>query len=405
MRDVPVTERCRVLARVLKLVGIAAADHEVLSFAARHGDLRSMFLAAQQSMLVHGRLYWEPSSDSIWQLSSEIIAEPDYSAEIEWDLKPLTAPGRLTLLCARPKLGKSTFTAHYVARKVLGGEFLGQPLEAAPVLWVSGPEESKYDIVRRFQELGVGNEQIWIYTGLSDIHAIAAKAAEIGAQLVVLDTLGRITGIRGESDNQAWVLWSNEALPVIRESNAAWLGVHHARKAGGKDGEAIRGASALFGLVDIAVSLHQGPGCNQRILAIDGTRFEKPEDLPLELVDGEYRVADFDTFGRGDSDAAVFRTRQVVRVLDDQPATCPEIAARLSAHEIEIPQVSLYGYLNELTSEGLAVCAGRGVKGDPQRWSLAPSDSFDSYDTLGDEKKRNESDADQDAGAEEPSGD
>ncbi len=71
--------------------------------------------------------------------------------------------------------------------------------------------------------------------------------------------------------------------------------------------------------------------------------------------------------------------------------------------------MSLYGYLNDLTSEGLAICAGRGVKGDPLRWSLAPADSFVSYDTLGDETKGKESvpesEADQDAGAEELSGD
>jgi hypothetical protein len=48
-------------------------------------------------------------------LVGEIIAEPEYAAEVPWDLRPFTAPGRLTLLSARPKLGKSTYAAHYVA--------------------------------------------------------------------------------------------------------------------------------------------------------------------------------------------------------------------------------------------------------------------------------------------------
>jgi len=408
MGEVPVEERRRVLARVLELEAVEVPDSQIRWFAARYTDLRQMLLAAQQSIQVHGELRLEVQSHSTCRLVSEIIAGRGYTREVPWGLKPYTARGRFTLLSAWPGDGKSTLLAHYVAKKVVGGQFLGQQLEAGAVLWVSGPEENEDDIARRFQELGVADEQIWVETALSDVHAIAAEAFEKDACLVVMDTLVRVAGVRSENDAAEWVAWSNEALPLVHDSGMEWVATHHTRKTGGARGLGTRGSSQIPGFVDIALSLSLGPACNQRILKIDKNRYEQAEDLPLELVDGEYRVADFATIGPGVSDTIPVRERQVHGVLDDDPATCPEIAARLSAQGIEIPEVSLYSYLNTLTSEGRAVSDGRGRKGDPRRWK-ASADSFDSSDTLRHQTKRNESTPDVTSNlshsAEEPSGD
>jgi hypothetical protein len=412
MGEVPVEERARVLARVLERERIEVPRAQIRWFAARHRDLRRMLLAAQQSLQIHGELRLEAQSDSNCQLLAEIIAELEYAVEVPWDLRPYTAPGRLTLLCARPKLGKSTFAAHYVAKKVVGGEFLQQPLQAAPVLWVSGPEENKHDIARRLHELGVENEQIWIYTGLSDMHAIAAKAAEIGAQLVVLDTLNRITGIRSENDNAAWISWSNRALPLIRESGIAWLAIHHTRKMAGDFGERIRGASAIFGLVDVAISLHPGRACNQRILAVDGTRYETPDHhLLLELGDGEYLSVGHVAPEVDESDHVA---RRVLRVLDEleeqaEPISCEEFASRLAERGYRISLSTLYEYLRILRDCGDVRRLGQGVRGDPYLWEAVEEDSSDSSETLGHRTKTNQSAPEHEAGseadAEEPSGD
>ena len=383
MGVVPLEERYRRLMCVLEAEGLEARDSDVRAFAARETDLRQMLLTAQQSFQVDGRLLLEPRSDSNCQLLAEIIAEPEYSIDVQWDLKPFTAPGRLTLLCARPKLGKSTLVAHYVAKKVIGGDFLGQPLEAGPVLWVSGPEENKYDITRRFHELGMQDEQIHVFHGLADIHAIAAKAAEVGAALVVLDTLARIAGIRGESDNAAWVLWSNEALPVIRDSCIPWIGIHHNRKAGGDFGEAIRGASAIFGLVDIALSLHGGCGCRRRKLKVDGTRFETPDhDLLIELRDGDYVVAGYvapddpDDEGHGLPRAALVALEELRKA--SEPITRDEFVQQLTARGYEVSASTLYDHLNMLRRAGFVQRVGAGQRGDPHRWVAVEEDSFGS---------------------------
>jgi hypothetical protein len=340
-------------------------------------------------------------------LLGEIIAETGYSLEVRWDLRPYLAPGRLTLLSARPKLGKSTLAAHYAAKKVVGGEFFGQLLEAGPVLWVSGPEENKYDIARRFQELGVEQEQVWVYTGLSDMHAIAAKAAEISARFVVLDTLARVAGVRSENDNAAWITWSNKALPVIRESGITWLAIHHTRKPGWKDddqaGVTIRGASAIFGLVDIALSLRPGYGCNQRRLVVDGTRFESPgHGLLIELQDGEYFVAGYEA---QEADRGHHIPGAALSVLEDlreeaEPISRADFAARLEEKGNEVSLPTLYEFLNMLLGAGRVRRLGRGVRGDPHLWEAVDEDSLDSIEAPGFQTQQNEAAEDTEVDAE-----
>src|SRR5207244_13127827 len=83
----------------------------------------------------------------------ELSQDRELRAPPPWDLEPYTVRGRLTLLSAPPKAGKTTLTAHYAAAKSLGRDFLDQCIRQGRVLWV-GPDEHIGDQVRRFMELG-----------------------------------------------------------------------------------------------------------------------------------------------------------------------------------------------------------------------------------------------------------
>lgn len=50
----------------------------------------------------------------------DLVQDPEVMAPVPWDLEPYTAPGRLTLLSAPPKAGKTTLTAHYAGRRRQG---------------------------------------------------------------------------------------------------------------------------------------------------------------------------------------------------------------------------------------------------------------------------------------------
>jgi len=297
----------------------------------------------------------------------ELSEDAELMAPPPWDLQPYTVRGRLTLLSAPPKAGKTTLLAHYAAAKSLGRDFLGQSVQPGRVLWV-GPDEHIGDQVRRFIELGADVDKIFVWDGPGfDIRRIAEEAERIGADLVVLDTLPRIAQISDENDNAAWTEWSARALPLIRASGAAWVALHHHRKSGGKGGEAIRGGSAIFGLVDIAVSLEPVDGQEtQRRLTIQGTRYQNAPDLLIELQDSEYVAMGEPGVGKFLQDAQLRRVNSVL--LESPTGLVAEIAERAG-----FPPTTVRRRLDQLVALGRARREGAGGQVDPYRYfSTAP---------------------------------
>jgi AAA domain-containing protein len=297
---------------------------------------------------------------------ADLANDAEVMKPVPWDLEPYTAPGRLTLLSAPPKAGKTTVIAHYAAAKSAGREFLGQALKRGKVLWV-GPDEHIADQVRRFVGLGAEPSNVYIWCGKTpSIEQIAAEAARIGADVVVLDTLPRIAQIQDENDNAAWTRWSGQALPLIRQSKAAWVALHHHRKSGGTGGDAIRGGSAIFGFVDIALSLDAVPGQpTQRRLSVQGTRYENASDH-LELRGSEYVVVGEPREGSFIDNARLARVRAA---LSKTPSgLVQEIVKRAG-----FPYTSVRRYLDTLAGRGEARREGNGGQSDPYRYfSTAP---------------------------------
>ncbi len=296
---------------------------------------------------------------------------------LEYDLRPYTARGRFTLLSASPKRGKSTFASLYARAKATGGSFLGQSLDPGTVLYVA-PDENWRDVVRRFRSFGVPGESVHIWRGRDlSINRIAHRAEEIGAELVVLDTLLRVAGISDENDNAEWDRWFGEARDQIHDSGAVWLAVHHDRKSGGKDGEGIRGASAIFGSVDVAISLQSTEEADhRRTLKVEGTRLNHAAPLVIELNASEAR---YEAVGEVDvvsilEDSSLER---LLEVLTPKPATVSSIYEMLRSRypeaEDDVAESTVRSRLGKLTSAGLVRRSGEGGKRDPYRYSLSRS--------------------------------
>lgn len=120
----------------------------------------------------------------------------------------------------------------------------------------------------------------------------AEKALEVGAGLVICDTLSDWTALSGDSENNA-----GAALEVMRPlqdaaaEGPAILVCMHERKSGGDTVDAARGSSAFGGAAEIIFSLHRVavPGHESRRELTGVGRFDDiPTRLVVEMVDGHY---------------------------------------------------------------------------------------------------------------------
>lgn len=289
---------------------------------------------------------------------------------LRWVWEPFLAEGMLALLVAFMKLGKSTLTYALAVAVAQGKPFLGFPTKQGGVL-ILAVEEHPRDVKRRLRRFGMRPEDpIYAHMGpLPDSertrNALRAFIKDNGIALVVLDTLGRYWRVNDENDNAQVTRKLSPLLDLAHESEAAFLLVHHERKSGGEDGRGIRGASALFGLVDQALMLErrQGGSPTQRVLRTLGRYEETPRELVVEW-DGdanEYRLV-----GTPDGDAAKLK---VWGALSDEPQDVSALAEKTGLTKKQVRRAL------EALGESI-VCEGRGVKRDPHTYRRGAPNPF-----------------------------
>ena len=108
-----------------------------------------------------------------------------------------------------------------------------------------------------------------LYLGIGATPKDILKRIRSGDEtIVIVDTIRNLLRLQDEKDNSEV---SRAILPYIaaaREKNKTLIMLHHNRKGGGEHGEAIAGAHAFFGVVDIALEIKRdGPDeSNRRLL-------------------------------------------------------------------------------------------------------------------------------------------
>ena len=215
-----------------------------------------------------------------------ILDDPDAMKEPEAVMPRLAYAGRLTLLSAREKEGKSTLASAGAAAVSDGARFLGEMGKAGPVLWV-GLEEHPGDTARRFQGFGAQGDRVFLLEVLEHPFAdLAAAVEQSGAVLVVVDTLSRFaeTLVKDASRSTEWTPVMGGLTRVARETGAAVLVLHHARKDGG-----YRDSTAIGAGVDAIFEMTAGDDGTTR--KIKGKGRWTIEDFAIRLEDNRYTLA------------------------------------------------------------------------------------------------------------------
>jgi len=237
-----------------------------------------------------------PRTLRVYSLPELAAMEPE---QVDWVWSPYVGAGDVASCEGPPKSGKSTFTRKLCAHVVTGRPFLGEPVKQGPVLYCT--EERGGTTREGFERAGA--------LELADLHVlfrheargmewaetvdhIDAHCRRLGAVLVVIDTLSKWAGLRGEEEQAAG--FAMEAVGQLQylaaSSKAAVIVVRHERKSGGATGEAGRGSSAFAGDFDTITSIRKVTGeKTQRRLGAEGRHDATPDDVVIDLIDGEYR--------------------------------------------------------------------------------------------------------------------
>jgi AAA domain len=294
-------------------------------------------------------------------------------AEPEWLWRGYLAPGSVTLLAGRPKVGKSTLLFALLDAVDEGRPLLGLDVRKVGAVLLSEERQGTLKSKAEAFELGHvdllmrhdANGTLW-----PDVVREAVTRCHTHKRgLLVVDTLPAWTGLGGDLENASGAVI--QAVAPLQDAAATGLGVlalAHQRKSFGEHGEAVRGSNALLGAVDVLVELERprsgvGDDPRRRVLRSLSRYPSTPAELVIALTDDGYKAL-------GDEAAVHEATerQQLLEAIGDDA---------LSAHELYevtgIPEATVRKRLDG--APGVEV-RGRGVKGDPRRYSIPHNKSL-----------------------------
>jgi hypothetical protein len=190
---------------------------------------------------------------------AELAEKPELLRPPEAIVPRFAWRGRVTLLAAREKAGKSTLASYILAaasRNDAGDrDLFGEPMSACEgVLWVS-LEEHPGDVVRRFQAQKAAPRNVFIVTRLPEggLAAIGQMAKDLLCSVVCIDTLAALfSGLIEDPHNSAeWTLQLQRIVRLARDTDTAWILNAHARKSDGR----YRDSTAIGANVDMILEM------------------------------------------------------------------------------------------------------------------------------------------------------
>jgi hypothetical protein len=296
------------------------------------------------------------------ELAAATPAEPD------WLLHGYLAPGAVTLLAGKPKAGKSTLAwaaAEAVASDA--GTFLGRPVAAGPVVYLT--EEGAGTLAHKLPDAPIRvltRDAAWPKPPWPALVAAAvAEAARVEAAILVIDALAFWAGFsEGQEKDAGAAQAAMDALGAATAAGLAVLLVHHQRKAGGEDGDAVRGSGAIFGAVDVLVEVERcedAPPSHRRLVALG----RWPTTPPVLVVDHDPDSCSWRTIGQAEDRAATATLGVRERLLDATPSEPPGATESEIADLVGLDGRKISKPLRQLVADGLIDRTGDGRKGSP----------------------------------------
>lgn len=184
-----------------------------------------------------------------------LAKDPELRKPLQMVVPLMVAIGRVTLLVAREKLGKSTLARAMAAAVSAGRDFLGLPTIHGVVLWLA-LDEAMADIIQKLLERNAGQDEVFILqTELERrFDQLRREVKALRPRLLVIDTLASYVEAEDldERSSNRWTTILNQLRRLAEEYQMGVLLLHHATK---RDGS-YRGTTAIGASVDQIIEMY-----------------------------------------------------------------------------------------------------------------------------------------------------
>jgi hypothetical protein len=206
--------------------------------------------------------------------------------EHEWVIEGLAPAGALSLLAAKPKVGKSTLARNLSLAVATGQPVIGRETVQGAVINLALEEKSS-EVARHYKAMGaLGNEPIFVHVGMAPrdpMIALEQALREHHPSLVTIDPMQRFLRLREIKDYSEVSREFEPLVELAREFNTHIMLLHHIKKgellSGLSDG--FIGSTAIFGSVDVGIIMQKKD--EARTIQTDGPqRFDV--DIPETVL-------------------------------------------------------------------------------------------------------------------------
>ena len=291
----------------------------------------------------------------------------------DWIAEPWVVVGAITTIDGKAKAaGKTTWVMRMVACILDGQPFMGYPTSKSPVVYLTEEDDATFrEALDRAGLLGrkdlhiLSRQDAWDVPWKQVVESAIQKCREVGARLLVVDTVFPFAGLTGDRENDAGAV--QEAVDPLRRAAGQGLAVvasRHERKSGGPLGDSARGSSAFTAAADVVIAIRRPQGHSRptvRELEALSRFSETPPKLVIELTDSGY-------VAHGDS-RAVAADEARRKILESAPRVEAEALDIESLIErCDVSRATAQRAVDALCQGGELVRVGGGKKGDPFRW-------------------------------------
>lgn len=174
------------------------------------------------------------------------------------------------LVAGYPRSGKTELLAAACSDWALSGKKVLYATEESVDIWARRAASRKLHTQNYNILFGLGHGP----------EALFSRVFSGEEEVVVIDTLRNLLGLRDETDNSKLAEAINPWVAAARANNKTFILAHHTRKGGGAHGEGIAGGHGLLGMFDIAIEvLRDNHKANRRIIRAYARLISPPELL------------------------------------------------------------------------------------------------------------------------------